>query len=91
MRPTLVSAESELSNGRDDLGYYSKSLNIQKLNYQIDEIVWFDTICKGQKIVDISLGAEEGKYLIQNIRNQVGATKKLLLFSAFPQAVAGAF
>jgi hypothetical protein len=76
LRPTLVSAESELSNRRDDLGYYSKLLNIQKLNYQIDEnCAGFDTICKGQKIVDTSLGAEEGKYLIQNIRNQLGATK----------------
>jgi flagellar biosynthesis GTPase FlhF len=76
LRPTLVSAESELSNRRDDLGYYSKLLNIQKLNYQIDEnCAGFDTICPGQKIVDTSLGAEESKYLIQNIRNQVGATK----------------
>ena len=76
LSPTLVSAESELSNRRDDLGYYSKLLNIQKLNYQIDEnCAGFDTICPGQKIVDTSLGAEESKYLIQNIRNQVGATK----------------
>ena len=36
-RPTLVSAESELVNGRDDLSYYSKLLNLQKLNYKIDE------------------------------------------------------
>ena len=29
----------------------------------------------GQKIVDISLIAEEGKYLIENVRNQLGATR----------------
>jgi flagellar biosynthesis GTPase FlhF len=76
LRPTLVSAESELSNRRDDLSYYSRLLNTQKLNYQIDENCnGFDTICKSQKIVDTSLGVEECKYLIENIRNKVGATK----------------
>ena len=76
VKPTLVSTESQVVNRRDDLAYYSKLLNIQKLNYQINEnCAGFDTICKGQKIVDTSLGAEESKYLVQNIRNQVGATK----------------
>ena len=75
-RPTLVSAESELVNGRDDLSYYSKLLNLQKLSYKIDENCRsFENVCAGQKIVDISLIAEEGKYLIENVRNQLGATR----------------
>ena len=75
-RPTLVSAESELVKGRDDLAYYSKLLNLQKLNYKIDENCRsFADVCVGQKIVDISLIAEEGKHLIENVRDHLGATK----------------
>ena len=82
VRPSLVSVESELGKGRDDLGYYSKLLNIQKLNYHINEnCSGFDTISSDQKIVDTSLGAEESMYLIQNIRNQVGATKVTTILS----------
>ncbi len=75
-KPTLVSAESELVNGQDDLAYYSKLLNLQKLNYKLDEKCRsFADVCTGQKIVDISLIAEEGRYLIENVRNQLGATR----------------
>jgi flagellar biosynthesis GTPase FlhF len=75
-KPTLVSTESQVVNRRDDLAYYSKLLNIQKLNYQIDQnCKGFTSICSGQKIVDLSLIAEESKYLIKNVREQLGATK----------------
>ena len=75
-RPTLVSVESELANRRDDLAYYSKLINLPKLNYQIDENCSnFTNICSGQKIVDVSLIAEESKYLVQNVRDRIGATK----------------
>ena len=33
VKPTLVSTESQVVNRRDDLAYYSKLLNIQKINY----------------------------------------------------------
>ena len=76
VRPTLVSTERELAHRRDDLAYHSKLLNLPKLNYQIEEhCSGFTSISSGQKIVDISLVAEEGKYFIQNIRNEIGATK----------------
>ena len=75
-KPTLVSAVSELANGRDDLAYYSKLLNIPKINYKIDEnCSGFTSICSGQKIVDLSLVEEESKYFIQNVRDKIGATK----------------
>jgi flagellar biosynthesis GTPase FlhF len=76
VKPTLVSTESQVVNRRDDLAYYSKLLNIQKLNYQIDQnCKGFTSICSGQKIVDLSLIAEESKYLVKNVREQLGATK----------------
>jgi flagellar biosynthesis GTPase FlhF len=76
VKPTLVSTESEVVNRRDDLAYYSKLLNIPKLNYRIDQnCKSFTSICAGQKIVDLSLIAEESKYLVQNVREQLGATK----------------
>ena len=76
MKPTLVSMESEVVNRREDLAYYSKLLNIPKINYQIEENCKnFESICSGQKIVDVSLITEESKYLIQNVRDQLGATK----------------
>jgi flagellar biosynthesis GTPase FlhF len=76
MKPTLVSMESEVVNRREDLAYYSKLLNIPKINYQIEEnCINFESICSGQKIVDVSLITEESKYLIQNVRDQLGATK----------------
>ena len=76
LKPTLVSAASELASRRDDLTYYSKLLNIPKLNYEIDEnCTSFLGICSGQKIVDVSLIEEESKYFIQNVRDQIGATK----------------
>ena len=76
IKPTLVSTESEVVNRSEDLAHYSKLLNIPKLNYQIDENCKnFKSICSGQKIVDLSLIAEESKYLIQNVRDQLGATK----------------
>ena len=76
MKPTLVSTENEVVNRSEDLAHYSKLLNIPKLNYQIDEnCTNFKSICSGQKIVDLSLIAEESKYLIQNVRDQLGATK----------------
>ena len=76
MKPTLVSTENEVVNRSEDLAHYSKLLNIPKLNYQIDENCKnFKSICSGQKIVDLSLIAEESKYLIQNVRDQLGATK----------------
>ena len=75
-KPTLLSAVSELANRRDDLAYYSKLLNIPKLNYKVDEnCSGFASICSGQKIVDVSLIEEETKYLIKNVRDQIGATK----------------
>ena len=75
-KPTLVSAVSELANRRDDLAYYSKLLNIPKINYKLDEnCSGFTSICSGQKIVDLSLIEEESKYLIQNVRDKIGATK----------------
>ena len=75
-KPTLLSAVSELANRRDDLAYYSKLLNIPKLNYKVDEnCSGFTGICSGQKIVDVSLIEEESKYLIKNVRDQIGATK----------------
>ena len=77
-KPTLVSAVSELANRRDDLAYYSKLLNIPKINYKIDEnCSGFTSICSGQKIVDLSLIEEESKYFIQNVRDKIGATKKV--------------
>jgi flagellar biosynthesis GTPase FlhF len=76
VKPTLVSTESQVVNRRDDLAYYSKLLNIPKLNYRIDQSCKsFTNICAGQKIVDLSLIAEESKYLIENVREQLGATK----------------
>jgi ribosomal protein L30E len=76
MKPTLVSMESEVVNRREDLAYYSKLLNIPKINYQVEENCKnFESICLGQKIVDVSLITEESKYLIQNVRDQLGATK----------------
>ena len=76
VKPTLVSTESQVVNRRDDLAYYSKLLNIPKLNYRIDQnCKSFTSICEGQKIVDLSLIAEESKYLVQNVREQLGATK----------------
>ena len=76
VKPTLVSTESQVVNRRDDLAYYSKLLNIPKLNYRIDQnCKSFTSICAGQKIVDLSLIAEESKYLVQNVREQLGATK----------------
>ena len=76
VKPTLVSAVSELANRRDDLAYYSKLLNIPKLNYKIDEnCSGFTSIQPGPKIVDMSLIEEESKYFIQNVRDQLGATK----------------
>ena len=76
VKPTLVSTEGQVVNRRDDLAYYSKLLNIPKLNYQIDQnCKSFTSICSGQKIVDLSLNAEENKYLVQNVREQLGATK----------------
>ena len=76
MKPTLVSMESEVINSREDLAHYSKLLNIPKINYQIEENCKnFESICSGQKIVDVSLITEESKYLIQNVRDQLGATK----------------
>ncbi len=76
MKPTLVSMESEVVNRREDLAHYSKLLNIPKINYQIEENCKnFESICSGQKIVDVSLITEESKYLIQNVRDQLGATK----------------
>ena len=76
VKPTLVSAVSELANRRDDLAYYSKLLNIPKLNYKIDEkCSGFTSIQSGPKIVDMSLIEEESKYFIQNVRDQLGATK----------------
>ena len=75
-KPTLWSAVSELANRRDDLAYYSKLLNIPKLNYKVDEnCSGFMGICSGQKIVDVSLIEEESKYLIKHVRDQIGATK----------------
>ena len=75
-KPTLLSAVSELANRRDDLAYYSKLLNIPKLNYKVDEnCSGFTGICSGQKIVDVSLIEEESKYLIKHVRDQIGATK----------------
>tara|TARA_A100001015_G_scaffold299427_1_gene383473 strand:+ start:446 stop:1606 length:1161 start_codon:yes stop_codon:yes gene_type:complete len=75
-KPTLLSAVSELANRRDDLAYYSKLLNIPKLNYKVDEkCSGFTSICSGQKIVDVSLIEEESKYLIKHVRDQIGATK----------------
>ena len=75
-KPTLLSAVSELANRRDDLAYYSKLLNIPKLNYKVDEnCSGFASICSGQKIVDVSLIEEESKYLIKHVRDQIGATK----------------
>ena len=35
----------------------------------------FTSISEGQKIVDLSLIAEENKYTVQNVREQLGATK----------------
>ena len=76
VKPTLVSTESQVVNRRDDLAYYSKLLNIPKLNYRIDQnCKSFTSLCTGQKIVDLSLIAEESKYLVQNVREQLGATK----------------
>jgi flagellar biosynthesis GTPase FlhF len=76
MKPTLVSMESEVVNWREDLAHYSKLLNIPKINYQIEENCKnFESICSGQKIVDVSLITEESKYLIQNVRDRLGATK----------------
>ena len=76
IKPTLVSMESEVVNRREDLAYYSKLLNIPKINYQIEENCKnFESICSGQKIVDVSLITEESKYLIQNVRDRLGATK----------------
>jgi flagellar biosynthesis GTPase FlhF len=76
VKPTLVSTESHVVNRLDDLAYYSKLLNIPKLNYRIDQnCKSFTSICAGQKIVDLSLIAEESKYLVQNVREQLGATK----------------
>ena len=76
VKPTLVSTESQVVNKRDDLAYYSKLLNIPKLNYRIDHnCKSFTSICEGQKIVDLSLIAEENKYTVQNVREQLGATK----------------
>ena len=75
-KPTLVSAVSELASRRDDLAYYSKLLNIPKINYKIDKNCnGFTSICSGQKIVDLSLVEEESKYFIQNVRDKIGATK----------------
>ncbi len=75
-RPTLVSVESELMKGQDDLAYYSKLLNLQKINYKIDKNCrGFADICIGQKIIDTSLIAEESKYLIKNVRDHLGATR----------------
>ena len=76
VKPTLVSTESQVVNRRDDLAYYSKLLNIPKLNYRLDQnCKSFTSICVGQKIVDLSLIAEESKYCVQNVREQLGATK----------------
>ena len=76
IKPNLVSADSEVGNRRDDLAHYAKLLNITKLNYQIDkDCKNFKSICSGQKIVDLSLIAEENKYFIRNVRDQIGATK----------------
>ena len=76
VKPTLVSTESQVVNKRDDLAYYSKLLNIPKLNYRLDQnCKSFTSICASQKIVDLSLIAEENKYTVQNIREQLGATK----------------
>ena len=76
LKPNLVSAETEVANRRDDLAHYSKLLNIPKLNYHIDEnCKSFESLCSGQKIVDLSLIAEESKYFIRNVREQIGATK----------------
>ena len=76
LKPTLVSTESQVVNRRDDLAYYSKLLNVPKLNYRLDQnCKSFTSICAGQKIVDLSLIAEESKYLVQNVREQLGATK----------------
>ena len=76
MKPTLVSMESEVANRRDDLAHYSKLLNVPKLNFHIDENYKnFQSISSGQKIVDLSLIAEESKYFIRNVRDQIGATK----------------
>ena len=76
VKPTLVSAVSELANRRDDLACCSKLLNIPKLNYKIDEnCSGFTSIQSGQKIVDMSLIDEESKCFIQNVRDQLGATK----------------
>ena len=76
VKPTLVSTESQVVNRRDDLAYYSKLLNIPKLNYRLDQnCKSFTSICAGQKIVDLSLIAEESKYCVQNVREQLGATK----------------
>ena len=82
VKPTLVSTESQVVNRRDDLAYYSKLLNIPKLNYRIDQnCKSFTSICAGQKIVDLSLIAEENKYMVQNIREQLGATKVATVLS----------
>ena len=76
VKPTLVSTESQVVNKRDDLAYYSKLLNIPKLNYRIDRnCKSFTSICAGQKIVDLSLIGEESKYLVKNVREKLGATK----------------
>ncbi len=75
-KPTLVSTEGEVVNRSDHLAHYSKLLNIPKLNYKIDENCEnFKSFCSGQKIIDLSLITEESKYLIQNVRDQIGATK----------------
>lgn len=76
LRPTLVSTESELGSKQDDLSYYSKLLNLPKLNYRIEQnCIGFVKICNGQKIVDVSLIEEESKYLIKNVKAELGATK----------------
>ena len=56
--------------------YYSKLLNLPKLNYHIEQNCrGFVKICNGQKIVDVSLIEEESKYLIKNVKAELGATK----------------
>ncbi len=76
LKPALVSTESQLTNKKDDLSHYSKLLNVQKFHYKLDQNVdGFNEICEDQKIVDLCSISEENKRFVQNIRNNIGATK----------------
>ncbi len=72
----LISTDDNLHYQSDDLGHFSKLLNVPKFKLKIqNQTTDIDEIPHSQKIVDVSSVEAHAIHLISAARNEIGATK----------------